>query len=131
MMGVRSDIGPDLSHKNGPAMVRFLRIELAITVFESADHRSGQLALAAVCEILAPLVGFGIVNKQGQPFEVTGRAIGLNLFQLSAAIPNSPNHDSAVEFHPSGACGRLAEIPDVSLPSTNGEIKIVLAVSSL
>jgi hypothetical protein len=122
-MRVRSDAGPDASNQNSPAMVRLLRIKLAAAVFEFSDRRHAHGAVVAACEILAPLVGFRIVQKQSQTFEVTPRAIGLNLLQLSAAIPNFPNHDSAVEFDPRGACSRLPEVSNVSLPSAKIEVK--------
>jgi hypothetical protein len=46
--------------------------------------------------------GFGIVEEQGQTFEVTCPAVGLDLFELSAPVSHFPDDDSAVEFDPGG-----------------------------
>jgi hypothetical protein len=71
----------------------------------------------------------GIVEKQGQTFEVTGRAIGLDLLELRTAIPNLLDDDGSLEFDPGvRALERMLEALYVSVPSTNVEVEIVLPV---
>ncbi len=46
-------------------------------------------------------MGLGIVQTQIQAFEVTRRAIGYKLYQISATLPNLPNDGSPIVFDPS------------------------------
>jgi len=125
---IRRDVRYNEPNKDGSALQCFLVVEFAASILELADRRLAQSAAVGVGKIEAPLVGLWIIEPQVQTFEVPFRAIGLGSIRL-AAIPNPSNDGSAVKFNPgSGASQRMHQAPEVSFPSTNLEVKIVLPV---
>ena len=68
----------------------------AAPIPELADHGYAQGTAVAAGKIEAPLAGLGIVEAQGQKFEMASWAIGPDLRKIGAAIPNLSNDDSAV-----------------------------------
>src|SRR5216684_8060089 len=85
---IGSDVGNDKSNKNGSAIQCFLVKKLAASILKLADRGLAHAAAVAVGKIEAPLMGLEIVQAQVQPFEVTCGAIGLELHQVGATIPN-------------------------------------------
>src|SRR5712692_1371028 len=101
---IRSDVRDDKSNENGSAIKWFLIEKLAAPILELADGGLAQGAVVAVGKIETPLVGLRIVQTQGQTFDVTCWAIGLELHQIGAAIPNLSDDGSTLIFDPgSGA----------------------------
>ncbi len=102
--GTRRDVRYNEPNKDGSAIQCFLVVEFAASILELADRGLAQGAVVAVGKIEAPLVGLWIVETQVQTFEVPFWAIGLELYQIGAAIPNLSNDGSALKFDPgSGA----------------------------
>src|SRR5713226_6048577 len=102
--GIRRDVRYNEPNKGGSAIQCFLVVEFAASILELADCGLAQGAVVAVGKIEAPLVGLWIIETQVQTFEVPFRAIGLELYQIGAAIPNLSNDGSALKFDPgSGA----------------------------
>ena len=62
-------------------------------------------AVVDVGKIQAPLVGLGIVKTQVQTFEVTCWAIGHELYEIGAAIPNLADDGRALIFDPGSRSG--------------------------
>ena len=96
----RRDVGYDKADEDGSAIECFLGKELAAPILELADRGLAHGAAVAACKIEAPLAGLGIVQTQIQTFEVTSRAIGLELYQIGAAIPNLADDRGALIFDP-------------------------------
>src|SRR5258708_21772138 len=102
--GIRRDVRYNEPNKDGSAIQCFLVVEFAASILELTDRGLAQGAVVAVGKIEAPLVGLWIVETQVQTFEVPFWAIGLELYQIGAAIPNLSNDGSALKFDPgSGA----------------------------
>src|SRR4029077_2274314 len=60
---------------------------------------------------------------------MTSGAIGLEFHQIGAAIPNLADDRSTLIFDPgSRASQRMHQAPEVSLPSTNFRVEIVLPI---
>jgi len=97
---IPSDVRPDISHENGSPVQCFLIEELAAPILELTDRGLAQRAAAAVGRVETPLVGLGIVETQRQNFEVTCWAIGLELREIGAAIPNLSDDGRALVFDP-------------------------------
>ena|SRR5216683_4266349 len=126
---IRRDVRYNEPNKDGSAIQCFLVVEFAASILELADRGLAQSAVVAVGKIEAPLVGLWIVEAQVQTFEVPLLAIGLELQQIGASIPNLSNDGSSVKFNPGGgASERMHQAPEVSFPSTKLEVEIVLAV---
>src|SRR6202035_5041821 len=100
---VRGDLRPNESNQDGSAIrVRWFRVEkLAASILEFADRGRPHGTALAGGPIEAPLVGLGIVETQGQTFDVAARrAIGFNLFQIGAAVPNFSSNGGTIKFDP-------------------------------
>jgi len=109
----------------------FRVVELAASILEFADRGRTHGSALAGRPIEAPLAGLGIVQTQRHTFDVTARrAVGFELLQLSATIPNLSGYGSTVKFDPGcGARQGMNEPLQVNLPSTELEIKIVLPIA--
>src|SRR5438309_1514627 len=131
MMRGRGDVRPDLPDQDRAAMKRrLLVIELAATVLELTDHRLADDPVLTGRRIEAPLMGLGIVEKEQQILDVPAGPVGLEFFELRAAIPNLTRDQSAVVLHPSRGTGkRMLQASDVSLPVTEVEVEIMLSVA--
>src|SRR5258708_14012737 len=107
MRCIRGAVRPNKSNQDGSAIGarRFCVEKLPASVLEFADRRRPHGPALTGSPIEAPLVRLGIVQTEGQTFDVAGsRAIGFELLQLSAAIPNLSGAGSSVKFGPaSGA----------------------------
>jgi hypothetical protein len=124
-----SDIRPDPSHKNGPPVEWFLIEEFAASILEPAGHGLIYSTVIAGGPIVTPLMSFGIVETKGQTFDVTGRAICLELLKISATAPDLSNDRGAFVLDPCGrASQRVKATRQMSFPSTNGEIIIMLPI---
>src|ERR1700677_2164421 len=131
-VGVRRDVRPDTADQNGLAVEGVLGEEFAATLFERANGGRIQNAGLAVDKRLTPLMGLRVVEKECHPFPVTGRAFGLDLFELSAAIPDLAHGDGSVEFDRFG-WGRegVRNALDVGVPDAKVEVEVVLPVTQL
>src|SRR5438270_8440985 len=97
-----------------------------------AHQGCGENRGLAVDERLAPLVGFGIVEKQRQPFPVSLRAVSLNLFQLRASTPYWPDGDCAVQVDDlARRRERIQRATYMCMPHANIEIEVVRAIPRL
>src|SRR6266511_3994138 len=105
----RSGIRPNESNKDKLAIQCVLAVKLTASILEFADLGWEDRTTLAVGPVEAPLVGFGIVQTQGETFDVAScRTIGFKFFQLSAAIPNLPGNRRTIKFHPgSGSRQRM------------------------
>ena len=72
---------------------------------ELPDRGLAQGATPAVGKIQAPLVRLGVVQTEVQTFEVTCRAVGHELHQIGAAIPNFSDYGDALIFDPGSRAG--------------------------
>src|SRR6266849_4312763 len=102
MARIRSDVRYDKSNIDGSTTKCFLVEKLAASILELADRGLAQGTVVAVGKIEAPLVGLGIVEMQVQTFEVPFRAIGLEFYQIGAAIPDLADDGSTLIFDPGG-----------------------------
>src|SRR5579864_6077669 len=110
-------------------MVELLAVELTAPVLELADARLVHRAIAAAGEIHTPLVRPRVVQEQGHAFEMTARPVRLDLLDLCFAIPDLVDHHGAVQLGPVvGAAERMLQAADMSFPTTEVEIEIVLPV---
>src|SRR6267154_843357 len=101
MRHLRLGLRPNKSNKDHFAVQCVLRVKLTRSILEPPDLWRDEQAVLAVgpCEI--PLMSFGIVGAKREPLDVPGGgAIGLELLDLSATLPNLTRHRCAVEFHP-------------------------------
>src|ERR1700719_551171 len=98
--GARRDVRYNEPNKDGPAIQCFLIVEFAASILELADRGLAQRAVVAVGKIETPLVGLWIVETQAHTFEVSFRAVGLELQQIGAAVPNLSNDGGARKFDP-------------------------------
>lgn len=107
----------------------FLIEELAPAVLELAYRGLAQRAAAAAGEIEAPLMRFGVVESQVQAFEVTSRAVGFELHQIGAAIPDFSDDGGSLVFDPGrGARQGMQEALQMRFPSADLEVEIVLPI---
>jgi hypothetical protein len=126
---IRSDVRDNKSNKDGSAIQWFLIVKLTPSIFKFADGGLAQGAAIAIRKIQAPLVGFGIVQAQVQTLEVACWAIGHELHQIAAAIPNFANDAGAIIFDPGRRPTQwVHQTPEVSFPSTYLEVEIVLPI---
>src|ERR1700691_4821744 len=104
MGGIGGQVGPIKSNQDGFAIDCVLGKELTVSVRELADLGWIQNADLAVVPIESPLVRLGIVNTQGQTFDVAG---GPNDFDLinTGAIVNLTADTGAVKFDPGSGTG--------------------------
>src|ERR1700746_554587 len=101
MRHLRVGLRPNESNNNHSAVQRVLRVELTRSILEPPDLWRNEQAVLAVGPCEVPLVSFGIVGAKREPLDVPGSgAIGLELLDLSASIPNLPRHRCAIELHP-------------------------------
>ncbi len=130
MGGIRRDVRYDESDKNGPTIQQFLIVELAAPIVELPDRGLGHDAVVAVGKIEAPLIRLRIVETQAQTFEVTGWAIGLELQQIGAAIPDLADDRRAFHVDPGRRAGQgMQAALYVCFPGADLEIEIMLAVA--
>jgi hypothetical protein len=78
-------------------------------------------------------VRLGIVEAQGEAFDVARCAIGFELLELGAAIPEFSRDARTVELDPGGGTGRrmgqgMLEALEMNLPGAELEVKIVLSI---
>src|ERR1700683_2104147 len=100
---IRGGTGPNKTNKDAFSIQRVLGVELTLSIFKLADLGREDWATLSVGPVQAPLVGLGIVETEGQTFDMAGsRAIGFELLQLSPAIPNLTGYGSTVKFDPDG-----------------------------
>jgi hypothetical protein len=98
---VRGGVRPNKSNKDSFALPCVLGLKLAAPILELADLGRVHSAVLAVGPIESPLVGLGILQTEGQTFNMASfRAIGVELLQISAAIPNLSRNGSTVKFDP-------------------------------
>lgn len=97
---IRVGVRPDKSNLDQFAVEGVLAVKLAASIFELADLGRDDGAILAVGPIETPLVSLWIVGAQGQTFDVTACALGLEFFELGTAIPNPAGDGSAVDFDP-------------------------------
>src|SRR5579864_3073117 len=102
MRRTRGQVGPSIANQNDSAVNRILGEELAAPILEFADLRRVHDANLAIGPIEPPLMGFRVVNTQGQTLNVAGWTIDLNGVQLGAAIPNLVTDTSTFKFDPGG-----------------------------
>ena len=77
MTRIWGDVRDAESNHNGSALVCFLIVKLAAPVSEFANRGWTEAAARRVGEIDIPLVSLGIVETEGEDFEVACRAVGL------------------------------------------------------
>ena len=105
MRRIRGHIRPKISNQDGFSVNRVLGKKLATSILEFADLGWIHDAVLAVGPIEAPLMGFRIVETQGETFDVAGWAIDLDGIELGAAIPNLVADTTPVQLDPGvGAC---------------------------
>src|ERR1035438_2534128 len=98
---IRGCVRPNESNKNRFVIQCVLAEKLAVPVLELASLGCDHGSVLAVGPVKAPLVSLGIVQTEGQTFDVAGgRAIGFELLDLSAAIPDLSGNGRAVKFDP-------------------------------
>lgn len=132
MIGVGSDVGPDEANEDGSVIESLLTVELATTVLELAYERCVQGAIIDIDERLAPLMGFGVVEKKRHSFEGRGGVAGFELLQVGAPIPYFSDSNGTVRFNPSvGASERMNEEADMRVPCAKVEVEVVLPVAKL
>jgi hypothetical protein len=132
MAGSGCDIRYDKSNQNVLAIERLLVEELAASILELPNRRWAQIAAAATGEIETPLAGSSIVETQTYSFDAPCWAIDDELQQICLAIPDTSNNGSSFVLNPCGRTGQGAlEAPQVSAPSTNLKVEVVLSVSPL
>src|SRR5580698_8618472 len=118
MWGVGGQVGPIKSNQNGFAIDCVLSKELAVSVLELADLGWVEDTDLAVGPIEPPLVGFRIVNAQGQTFDVAGGAVEFNLVD-GGAIINLAADTGPVKFDPGSGTGQgMQAALQVIFPST-------------
>ena len=72
---------------------------------------------------------FGVVESQVQAFEVTSRAVGFELHQIGAAIPDFSDDGGSLVFDPGrGARQGMQEALQMRFPSADLEVEIVLPI---
>src|SRR5580692_3208740 len=99
-----SGVRPNESNKDRFVIQGVLAEKLAAPVLELANLGCDYGSVFAVGPVKAPLVSLGIVQTEGQTFDVAAtRAIGFELFELSATTPDLSGNGRAVEFDP--GCG--------------------------
>lgn len=86
--------------EDGASVEVFLVVELAASVDESADGRLSQRSAAAVGEVETPLARPRVVEPKVQAFEVAVRAVGRQLDQIGAAVPDLAHGGDTLVFQP-------------------------------
>jgi hypothetical protein len=71
-----------------------------------------------------------IVQAQGRPFDVAGRAVNLDLIEICAAVPNLSVDIDAIKLDPSSGSGQgmQAALP-MNFPTANKGVEVVLAIA--
>ena len=103
MRRTRVGLRPNKSNQDGFAIGArwFGVVKLAASLLEFADCGRAHGSALAGGPIEAPLVSLGIVQAQGQPFDVAANGtVGFKFLQISAAIPNLSGDRSTVKFDP-------------------------------
>ena len=130
MARIRSDIRYDKSNEYGPVIQGFLVIKLAASIFELANRGLGQRASAAAGKIKAPLTRLRIVQAQVQTFDVPCGTVGFEFHQIRATVPKFADDGRPVILDPAIGTGEwMLQAAQMSLPSTDLEVEIVLAVA--
>ena len=103
MRRIRCGVRPNKSNQDGFVIQCVLGVKFTDSIPELADLGRDDDAVLAVGPIKSPLVRLRIVGAEGQAFDVAGsRAIGFELLDLGAAVPNFTGNGSAVKFDPRG-----------------------------
>src|SRR5580700_516280 len=125
-----SNVRPDISDKDIPAIKRLCIVKFAAAVFEFANCWDAQSTSLAAGVIKTPLVRLGVVKAERKVFDMTGGgAISFEFHQIGAAIPDLADDRSTVKINPGrGPSQWMQKSRSVRLPGTNLEIKIVLPV---
>src|SRR6266568_4528972 len=100
MCGSRSHVRPDEPNQYRSAIECLLIEKFTASILKFADRRLPQNIILAVGPVQTPLVRLGIVETQGQAFDVASSAIGLEFLDFGAAIPDLSGHCSAVKLNP-------------------------------
>jgi len=130
MAGVWRDVRNHEANENRPAVEHLLIEKLAASILELANRRRAHRTSAAVGEVEAPLMRFGIVEAQAQALEVPCRAIGHEFQQIRAAIPNRAHNRCAVVLDPRrGARQRVLKALQMSFPGPDFKFEIMLPVA--
>jgi hypothetical protein len=76
-------------------------------------------------------MSFRVVETQRQALDVAAHsAVGFELLQLRAAIPNRPGDGGAVKFDPGIGAGQgMQTALQMNLPTADFEIEVVLAIA--
>lgn len=129
MVGIGRDVRPDVLLENLLAVGLGPAVEHAAAILELAVGGRLHRAVAAARELLAPLPGLGVVEKQRQALKVAARAGGFDLLQVGLAVPQRLVDHRAGECRPlAGPRGRDIPTPDLGLPRAEVEIEGVLLV---
>src|SRR5580698_8518957 len=126
--------GPDAeANENHAAVVRLLVDELAAAVFEAADDGAGggsvEYADAAGGKAGGPLMCGRAVEAECEKLEVTIGAVGLDLRDVAAAVPEGAVDGGAVHVGPGGGTSeRMNEAVHVNLPGADVPVEGVCGV---
>src|SRR6185312_7813119 len=106
-------------------------MEHAAPVCERSVRRLLHGAVAAAGELLAPLPGLRVVQKERQALEMAAGAGGLDLLDVGPPVPQRLVDHASGEFGPcAGARGGDVAALDVCLPRTKVEVEGMLLVGA-
>src|ERR1700722_10886153 len=119
MRHLRVGLRPDESNKNHFAVQCVLRVKLTLSILEPSDLGRYENAILAVGPGEVPLLSFGIVGTKREALDVPGSgAVGFELLDLSASIPDLSRHRSTVELYPRVRTGqRIQAALEVNFPA--------------
>jgi len=128
-MRISGDFRPHYAHQYRRALEKLLICKLATSLLELPKGRLAQYADLALPQIDTPVAPLGMVQKQGRAFEVSAGTVGLDLLNLTAAVPYFPDDDRALHRRPGGGSGkRVTEAGDMGLPGSKVKIKVMPSV---
>jgi len=130
LVRIVSDVRPSRAHQDSSIVKRVLAEEFPAAILEFADQGPAERTILTGSKCLAPLMGLRVVEKQGQTFEMTRRAIRLDFFQVGATAPDFSLEFGAFHLYPvRGAAEGILQASNMSLPLANGEVEIMLTIS--
>jgi len=130
MAGIGTGLCYHESHKDGPAVQRFLVVEFASAILEFANGGLTEGTVACVREIEAPLVRLRVIESQAQAFKVPLRAVHLKLHEIGNAAPDLADRRDAIALHPSGGPGQwMDQALEMGFPCADLKVEVMLAIS--
>src|ERR1700678_226531 len=130
---MRRNVEPLVAHQNRAAFEVLLMKKFPVLAVESAHHgRSIKRSTVEIDKIDAPLPGCGIVKPQRLRLDVKGfvGAGDIKLFEVGIAVEEFVVIGNSVILHPYvGVVEPVRQAPNMRLPVTDQEVKIVRAVA--